>query len=444
MNVAHATMEGLRDLWSHRFRSLLTILGIILGVASLLTMLAITKGMATSFRESLNESGDLQKIRIQQDTPPREQAEMADISLGLTYRDVEAINKERFRVLWVSPFISQNMRLSYENNSDGTSVVGALTDHLYMDRHRIKEGRFLTQLDIDQKKRVVVLGDRVAMNLFGFNGPQLIGKQVKINDVLFTVVGTLPRYLTQNQQREVEQGITEKRAERNKSRGSRRREWDPFSWKHNLAVIPLTTMLSVFKSSNMVNGVDEGPDIKLTEIQVGLLRVEDAAEVQEWLRNTLRQTHRGIEDFQVVYDRERFAEVEQQIFAVRVSGGLIAGISLLVGGVGIMNIMLASITDRIREIGVRRAIGAQPVDIFIQILMEAVLLAMVGGVLGILAAQGMIYFLDAVVKIPNPPELEVGAMMISFMFALVIGVLAGIYPAIRASTLRPVEALKFE
>ncbi|NJK93476.1 MAG: FtsX-like permease family protein, partial [Blastochloris sp.] len=140
----------------------------------------------------------------------------------------------------------------------------------------------------------------------------------------------------------------------------------------------------------------------------------------------------------------RFEEIEQQVWATRFSGGLIAGISLLVGGVGIMNIMLASITDRIREIGVRRALGALPSDIFIQVVMEALLLAVVGGILGIAVAQGMIYFLDQVAQIPNRPEAEAWAVMMSFAFALVIGLLAGIYPAFRASSLRPVEALKFE
>jgi putative ABC transport system permease protein len=203
-------------------------------------------------------------------------------------------------------------------------------------------------------------------------------------------------------------------------------------------------MMAIFKSANVVNGVDQGADFKISEIQAGLRRIEDSEKGLEFARNSLLQTHRGIEDFRLIYDKERFADIEKRVLAMRVSGGLIAGIGLLVGGVGIMNIMLASITDRIREIGVRRAIGAQPLDIFIQVIMEALLLAVLGGLLGIAAAQGMIYFLDEVAKIPNRPEVESLAVMLSFAFALVIGVLAGIYPAFRASTLRPVEALKFE
>lgn len=439
MNLYYAMGEGVRDLWSHRFRSFLTILGIILGVASLLTMFAITNGMATSFREQLEESGDLLKIRIMPDSPPASQVKIAELSPGLTYQDVVALSKEPNRFSWISPFVNHNARLFSGNKADHSRLVGAGMDFLFMDRHRIMEGRFITPVDIERQARVVVLGDQVAKRLFGFNGNQLIGQSVKINDVQFTVIGTFPRYLTQNQQRDVEQGVSEKRLLRKKERGSRGREWDPFSWKHDIAVIPITTMLSVFKSGN-----PQGPDLRLSEIQVGLHRTEDYFSVQEYIKNTLLQTHRGIEDFEAAYDVDRFAEVEKRVWTIRFSGGLIAGISLLVGGVGIMNIMLASITDRIREIGVRRAIGAQPFDIFIQVMMESVLLAIVGGVAGIAVANGMIYFLDKVIKIPNPPEIEAWAVILSFAFALVIGVLAGIYPSIRASTLKPVEALKFE
>lgn len=440
MNLSYAIREGMRDLWAHKFRSFLTVLGIILGVASLLTMFAITKGMATSFREQLEASGDLLKIRILPESPPASQAKIAELSPGLTYQDVMALKKEPQRFSWISPFVNHGARLFYGNKSDGSRLVGAEMDFLAMDRHWMKEGRFITPLDIERQARVVVLGDQVAKRLFGFNGAQIIGESVKINDVQFTVIGTFPRYLTQNQQRDVEQGVSEKRQERKKSRGSRGREWDPFSWKHDLAVIPISTMLGVFKSGTS----DQGPNLRLSEIQVGLKRTEDYSMVQEYIKNTLLQTHRGIEDFEASFDVDRFAEIEKKVWTIRVSGGLIAGISLLVGGVGIMNIMLASITDRIREIGVRRAIGAQPVDIFIQVMMEAVLLAMLGGLAGIATANGMIYFLDKVVKIPNPPEIEAWAVILSFAFALVIGILAGIYPSIRASTLKPVEALKFE
>ncbi len=444
MNLAYAVMEGFRDIQSHKFRSFLTVLGIVLGVASLLTMFAITKGMANSFRDQLQQTGDLQKIRIVADTPPAHQSEIAEISPGLTYQDAIALRKNTTLVEWVSPFVNFGARLHFGSKSDGTRIVGGDPDYIYMDRLAIQDGRFITPIDVIQKARVVVLGDQVVLRLFGAQGPGVVGSWVKINDIQFKVIGTMPRFLSLDQQRLAEQGVLEKRAERRKEQRSRGRQHDPFSFKHDLAVIPITTMMSVFKSANVVNGTDEGPDHKLSEIQVGMRRVEDAVDVLEFTQNTLIQTHRGIQDFRLVYDRDRFDEIEKRVWASRVSGGLIAGIGLMVGGVGIMNIMLASITDRIREIGVRRAIGAQPFDIFIQVIMEALLLALIGGLMGIAMAYGMIYVLDKVVRIPTPPEVEPLAVFMSFAFALVIGVMAGIYPAIRASTLKPVEALKFE
>jgi putative ABC transport system permease protein len=444
MSPSHAILEGFRDLCSHKLRSFLTVLGVILGVASLLTMFAITKGMANSFRAQLEQTGELEKIRIVPDTPPQSQTERAEISPGLTYQDALALRQSSRLFQWVSPFVNQSARLQHGAKSDGTRTVGAEPDYVKMDRHRMEYGRFITPLDMEQKSRVVVLGDQVVQRLYGSQSSAVVGSWVKINDVLFRVIGTFPRYRTQAQERELADGVLEKRVARKKERGSRGREWDPFSWKHDLAVIPLTTMLSVFKSSNVVADVDQGPDLTISEIQVGLREAEKAEQGLDFIKNTLQQTHRGIEDFRLIYDKERFAEIDQQVGSMRISGGLIAGISLLVGGVGIMNIMLASITDRIREIGVRRAIGARPIDIFIQVMMEALLLSVMGGLLGIVLAQGMIYFLDEIVRIPNRPETEFLSVIISFAFALVIGVLAGIYPAIRASTLRPVEALKFE
>ena len=136
--------------------------------------------------------------------------------------------------------------------------------------------------------------------------------------------------------------------------------------------------------------------------------------------------------------------MQEQVQATRLSGALVAGIGLVVGGIGITNIMLASIVDRIREIGIRRAIGAKPRDIFIQVIMEAFLLALLGGILGVLAAFGMVKFLDNVAQIPSQPVLKAYAIVTSFSFALVTGLLAGIYPAWKASSLPPVQALKFD
>jgi putative ABC transport system permease protein len=157
----------------------------------------------------------------------------------------------------------------------------------------------------------------------------------------------------------------------------------------------------------------------------------------------LKITHRGIEDYGFDTREEWFDRIEQNVRSVRASGGLIAGISLIVGGIGITNIMLASITERIREIGVRRAVGAKSRDIFVQIVVESAVIGFIGGMLGLVASLGVMRLLVAISPAENAPVLELNNVLISFSFAVVIGVISGFYPALKASRIEPIEALRY-
>jgi putative ABC transport system permease protein len=161
-------------------------------------------------------------------------------------------------------------------------------------------------------------------------------------------------------------------------------------------------------------------------------------------RNVLMITHNGIEDFSFVTQESATENINSAIRNARLSGGIIAAISLLVGGIGIMNIMLASITERIREIGLRKAIGAQNGAIFAQIIVESAVIAILGGILGVAASYGLVYLLGVLSPTQNTPEIRWSAMAIAFGFSAVVGVLAGIYPAIKAARLDPIQALRYE
>jgi putative ABC transport system permease protein len=184
--------------------------------------------------------------------------------------------------------------------------------------------------------------------------------------------------------------------------------------------------------------------MRLDHFQVGPFDPMQKSVVAEQIRNVLLVTHNGIEDVGIDTHEEKIEDVEKAVRAARLSGGIIAGIGLVVGGLGICNIMLASIVDRIREIGVRMALGAAPGDIFIQVLMEAFLLAVFGAVLGVGGGYGLVFLLDAVLQIPNKPIVEWEGVALSFAFAIGTGIVAGIYPSLKASRLKPVQALKFE
>ncbi len=446
MNILHASLEGVRDIWSHKFRSSLTILGVVLGVAALMAMFAIVEGMTVEFREQLQESGNLEKMFVRNQDAPPEQAEIAALSPGLTLADAQVLQQAVPGIAWVAPLAFHNPAFFYGNRTDRVRLWGATPAYLHMNKHSVQYGRFLTDLDVENKNRVIVLGARLVENLFDGRAEAAVGASIRVDDIQFRVVGVLPRYLTQRQQRELELGITEEQARRREERGGRERGrgWDPFPWKHNIAVIPITTMQATFKSARMQGGIDQGPEVRLDSIQVGVSDIQQMRVIEEQSRNVLLQTHRGIRDFDIEIRQDQIDQVEQRVHTTRVNGAIIAGIGLVVGGLGITNIMLASIADRIREIGIRRAVGARARDIFIQVMMESLILALIGGILGLMVGNGLVYILDEVARVPTPPILTPGAGVWAMTFAMVTGCFAGLYPALKASLLRPVEALKFD
>jgi putative ABC transport system permease protein len=414
MNLGLGVVEGLREIGSHKFRSLLTISGIILGVASLMAMFALTEGMAVQIRKSLVSIGGVERFSIQPTDPPPEQEGIREISPGLTLNDVVAIRRSAPFVRYVSGEVRVpgNSTLTRGNSSFQTNWIrGVHPDQIFLDNMILADGRFITDLDLEQVHRVVVIGAGIAQALFpGREDP--VGKIIRINDIDFTVIG---HFLS-----------------------------TPDLWRNNRAFIPLTTAQSYFKGANIVGGVDQGPDLKLDSINVKVGSLSEFNSAIDQLRNVLDQTHRGIQDFGFNTREDWFDGIESGVRSARVSGGLIALVSLLAGGVGITNIMLASIKERTRELGVRRAIGARPADLFFQICIEAALLAVIGGVLGLLVGLGLVQVLKGLSPPESPPVLQSYAIAISLASGVIVGLVAGLIPAWKASQLHPIEALRFE
>jgi putative ABC transport system permease protein len=215
-----------------------------------------------------------------------------------------------------------------------------------------------------------------------------------------------------------------------------------FSWKNESVIVPLSTLYHEFRS-----GLKDTPPLAMAKLDQLNFRVRDLSRFDETLRevqNLLKGTRRGVDDYDFDTREDWFERMETSLRSTQLSGGLIAGISLLVGGIGIANIMLASIAQRVRELGVRLAVGARRRDVFLQILAESTVIGIIGGLLGLGAGVLLLELLERLAPLESPPVIEPSAILISVGFASAVGVLSGLYPAWCASRLDPIAALRYE
>ncbi len=455
MYLLNAILVGFKEIWAHKFRSLLTMLGIILGVSSLVAMSAMVKGMENGMREALIAVGGLEKVRIEQQDIPAEQRHLADQAVGLTVQDLYALRQSAPLISQVAPEMRAPQQTHITRGgklTDWVYLVGTWPSALEMNQHVIEYGRMFNEIDDENARNVCVIGSNIRDQLFGSEedvGREIIpiGETINIGNEPFVVVGMFQRYESEMERKRRELMKTQPRTQetgpaRSRGWGGRGRGGDfVFRMKNNTVYIPLNTMYLKFKSAV---GTNSAPDPRLSVINVRVADIDSLEVALQQSKNVMMQMHKGIEDFSFMTQENWSENITTAISNARLSGGIIAVISLLVGGIGIMNIMLASITERIREIGIRKAIGASNPNIFIQILVESTVIALLGGMAGLAASYGLVELLITVSPVDNTPQITPNAMLVAFSFSAVVGVLAGIIPALKAAKLDPIQALRYE
>ena len=408
ISITSTIRIALRALWVNKMRSALTMLGIIIGVSAVIIMLAVGTGVSRKISLQISSIGS-NLIIIMPGSSTQGGVRMGGGSQStLTISDADAMMKECSAVSAVAPMLYGYAQVVYGNQNWSTGVQGTTPGILDVKDCGLSAGRNMNEQDIRRATKVCLLGQTVVDNLFGGIDP--IGQIIRIKNIPFTVIGVL------------------------ESKGQSLGGQD----QDDTVIIPLSTA-----QKKMFGRTIPG---MVRTIMVKASSTDELTVAERQVTDLLRQRHRigpnKEDDFTVMNLTQVLEMAEQTANTFALLLGAIASVSLLVGGIGIMNIMLVSVTERTREIGIRMAVGAKTRDIRIQFIIEALTLSMIGGIVGIIIGSTGSLILSTVFEIPSVVSLL--SVLLSFSFSGMVGIFFGFYPAYKASLLNPIDALRFE
>ena len=409
MNVLQAFVEALESLTSNKLRSALTILGIVIGVAAVIAMLAIGRGAQDSITGSIAGIGT-NLVYVTSGSSSKDVRNPRP----LTMADATAMTDRLAapHVASVAPILSGNFLGKFNGEEKSAAVTGVTPEYARVANDSVTEGQFITSDMVLGRASVVLIGTDTAQALFG-RKDGLVDNVVRINDQPFRIVGVL------------------------KSKGG-----GGFGSQDNRFLIPITTFQSRFPH--------RGTPDTVSAIEIEASASDTISAASDEVSQILRVRHRtavGLDDFTIFTQDQILSATSSILGVLTIFLGGIAAISLLVGGIGIMNIMLVSVTERTREIGLRKAIGARKMDILLQFLTESIVLSLFGGIVGIGLAWVIATVVGLIAAANNTaitPRIELSAILLATLFSMGVGLVFGLYPANRAASLQPVEALRFE
>jgi putative ABC transport system permease protein len=434
MGLFDALRAGVIELLAHKMRSFLTMLGIIFGVAAVIAMVSISEGARFEFLEQIRLMGvDVIHIQRRSLSGDALMAARKKSPQGLSYSDAEAIREVCSFALRVVPVCRVFGDVEVPGEPIHSKIYGVEPGYLEVNRVRVAMGRFVDDVDVSRRSRICVLGSELKQRLFRFKDP--IGQYVKVGDSNFRVIGVMEERVIPSGKaivslRDMNQDV-----------------YVPITVAledfqiYSEQAIPINSA-SIFSLLRQMSNRPPLRERSITEVAIEVEDAEQTVPASEAVKRVIERRHAGVSDFDVVIPAELIKQSQQSQRIFNVVMGAIAGISLLVGGIGIMNIMLATVTQRTREIGIRRAIGAKRSDVMRQFLIEAVLVTLIGGALGVAVGVQGAHAVSDYAKWKTIVSIQ--AVELAFIVSVATGILFGLYPALQAARTDPITALRYE
>jgi len=408
MSLWQAVLEAFESLSANKLRASLTILGIVIGVAAVIAMVSVGRGAQSTITESINGIGTNLLFVF------RGGSQDVRNPKPITLADAQAI-ADPFQapsVMAVAPVIQDSGKVTFGRESTTTNITGVTPDYVTVRKYSLSEGDFITEDEMLGQSSVALIGSEVATNLFG-RQDGLVGETIRIENQPFRIIGVL------------------------QPKGG-----SSFSNADNLVMVPLSTA----QARLIHHSVADQVDLLLVEA-VSAKAVPTASDEVAQILRARHRTAIGADDFTILTQQDFLSTASTITNVLTIFLGGVAAISLLVGGIGIMNIMLVSVTERTREIGLRKAVGAHKSDILVQFLAESAVLSLTGGVIGIILGYAIAFVVGQIARANNAnitPSIGIDIILIATLFSTAVGLFFGLYPANRAARLEPVEALRYE